>query len=105
MCEALHEHYNKVLLSHKFSVIILIPTPLRLNLQVWIVCPWGVKREAHVTGYFQQVHAWLDSAREDGIIYECVVFQVFLLIVIVIVSDSLSYLMGTLLCMSKDLFH
>lgn len=77
MCKALHEHYNKVLLSHKFSVIILIPTPLRLNLQVWIVCPWGVKREAHVTGYFQQVHAWLDSAREDGIIYECVVFQVF----------------------------
>ena len=77
MCKALHEHYNEVLLSHKFSVIILIPTPLRLNLQVWIVCPWGVKREAHVTGYFQQVHAWLDSAREDGIIYECVVFQVF----------------------------
>lgn len=53
------------MLSHKFSVIILIPTPLRLNLQVWIVCPWGVKREAQVTGYFQQVHAWLDSARVE----------------------------------------
>ena len=37
----------------------------------------GIQREAQATGYFHQLHERLDSVREDDMIYEYVVLQLF----------------------------